>query len=164
MENINKNTNWYNNKAIIIPLILIFTLAGLWYFNRSNSNTSNNNTSTIKNKEGDSLSSISRKDIEDKYLIEKKKSKEKGKEYLDTLLGKEIEWIGRVDKFDINPINNKQFINIKMGSLYIKVYDKSDTYTSIAKEMLVTVKGKIDNLVELNGVEIYIEPVGIKKI
>jgi hypothetical protein len=161
MEDITKKSNWYNNKAIIIPLILIFTLGGLWYFN---SNSSNNNSTAIKNKEGDSLSSFSRKDIEEKYLIEKKKSKEKGKEYLDTLLSKEIEWIGRVDKFDINPINNKQFINIKMGTLYIKVYDKSDTYTSIAKEMLVTVKGKIDNLVELNGIDVYIEPISIKKI
>jgi hypothetical protein len=164
MNNNTQSLKWYQNKVIIVPVLIVCGLLGLMAFNSSRKSDASIKIETKTKKEGDSIIGISRKEIEEKYVSEKKKSTKLGQEYLDSLKGKEIEWVGRVEKFDINPINNKKHIMIKMGLLYVKAYDKIETYNSLSKEQLVSLKGKLDTLNELNGVDIYVDPTNITVI
>lgn len=167
-ENSNKNSNtrkWYQRKLIIIPLLLI----GIFVIMGATGKKTETNSSGVasvpdgKPKEGDVIKGVGRKALEDQYNSLKDKSKLKADEYLNSIKGQEIEWIGVISDVDTS-ITSTPYVSIKMGIYTVRIYDKLKQYANLEKKQLVRVKGKLDSFFELVGLDVYVDPTSIEII
>lgn len=163
MEKLEIKKPWYKKKLFIFGIIIL-SLIVINAIGNSDKKTNNSGvtvTNDGKRKEGDVISGIGRKELEDQYNEAKEKSKFKADEYLATLKGKEVEWIGKVENFDTNPVNSTPYVTVKMGIYSVLAYDKAKSYTNLEKGQLVTIKGKLDSFFELVGLSVYVDPTSI---
>lgn len=117
-----------------------------------------------KPKEGDVLEGIGRKELEDNYNKEKEKSKLKADQYIESIKGQPVVWVGKVDNVDTNPINNTPFVTVKMGIYTVRAYDKASQFSDLEKGQLVKVTGTIESIAEFIGVDVYLDATTIEVI
>lgn len=134
----------------ILPVVIaIFIGAGIYatVIARNNPPVTNPEDQTIKYEIGVALEGLSFADIRKKYVEENEKSSLKGKEYLNSLTGEYVTWIGEIKQVGAySNYENYLQINIDDGlfdnNTYVFFPVDSD-YKNFVKGDLVKISGKI---------------------
>lgn len=155
--------------AFIVLGVVIGAMGGGNDSNTDSSNNNNNTSNTVGEnnteggeegsqlKEGTVVSGISREELENTYNERKDQSKFKADEYKDSIIGEEVVWVGRIEDVDTNPVNDTPYLNVKMGVYTVRVYDPNKEWVDLNKGTIVKIEGKISEIVELFGIDVYLE-------
>ena len=131
----------------------------------SSMSTSSISTSSMENKlkEGDVISGIGRKELEDNYNQAEEKSKLKADEYLKSIKGQSVTWIAEIKNIDTG-IDGVPYIRLEMGIYSISVNSPDKKYLDLEKGQIVKLSGKIDSISNTFGLTAYITADSIEKI
>lgn len=111
-----------------------------------------------KPKEGDVISGLGRKEIEETYKQQKDLSDLKGSQYAESIKGQKVIWVGRVSKVDNELFGTGYQITMKMGGYTVDITDTARSYGDLNEGQLIKVSATIDKLVDVfGGVTIYLK-------
>jgi hypothetical protein len=168
--------------AIIFVALIILGVISSIFNGGKNTPTSNNNSSgnsatgqteksgeikqstPAKPKEGDVISGISRKDLEDKYNdIKKNQSKLKADEYKKSLVGQDVVWIAKTKDVDTG-VDGVPYVSATMGVYTVRIKDPGNKFSDLNKGTLVKITGKISDIFEFVGIDVYIDATTVEAI
>ncbi|MEI6728876.1 MAG: hypothetical protein WCK98_04500 [bacterium] len=113
---------------------------------------------TVDKNDSATVEGVPRKELEETYNnISKTQSKFKADEYKKSLIGKTVTWTVKVTNVDTS-IDGRPYINFKSGGIYtIRGYDDAKKYVDLNKGSLVAITGKIEDIYDFIGVDVYIK-------
>lgn len=142
----------------ILLLTVIGIIIGIVFISKSF-----HKTEDASPKEGDTLSGISHQEIVDEYHEQKDISEAKANEYLASLSGENVEWIGLVTSIRDEWVGEQKYMVI---SLTEKLFDLDLAYANVGNNKeyqeiedmtLIKISGEIDRVEFSVGVNVYFE-------
>jgi len=105
---------------------------------------------------GDVIEGLGRAQIEQEYLDQKALSDIKGDQYAESIKGKKVVWVGKVNKVDTEFLGDGYQIWFKIDGKPVIAKDPSQKYGDIIEDQTIKVSGNIDSLSDFLGITIYL--------
>ena len=104
-----------------------------------------------KPQDGEVISGIARKDIEDQFNAQKALSDLKASNYIASIKGKQVVWVGTVTKIDNQLFGTGYDITMMMGGYTVDIGDTAKKYGTLNQGQVVKVSATIDNVIDIFG-------------
>jgi hypothetical protein len=118
----------------------------------------------VKPKEGDVISGVGRIEIENNYNAQKKQSDVKAQVYADGLKGQQVVWVVRVTEVSEELFGDGYEVRATMQGYTTTIKDPSRQFGDLNKGDLIKVTANIDSLVDVIGINLYLNQATIEKI
>jgi len=105
-----------------------------------------------KPQEGDVISGMGRKEIEDQYKTQKALSDVKASIYAESIVNKQVVWVGTITNITDTTAKDGYIVILKMGKYWFSVADFEKKYGDLNVGQLVKVSGAIGAFKEDNQI------------